>query len=202
MIPVLSLLWLLLSAGNVHSPAAGPPQVTLSNGLVTTTLYLPDTTEGYYRGTRFDWAGAFKSLDYKGHSYIETWFENYNPKTHDAVNGPVEEFTPLGFTDAKPGDGFVKIGVGVLRRPDDKVYGFASVYDVVDYGKRSVKKNKEQIVFTHELTGSDGYAYRYTKVVKLTKGKSELVLEHRLKNTGQKVIETSVYDHNFWIIDH
>ena len=200
--PIFLLLWLFLSAGNAHQPTAEPPQTTLSNGLITTTLYLPDTAQGYYRGTRFDWSGAFKRLDYKGHSYIEQWFENYDPKMHDAINGPAEEFTPLGFAEAKPGDMFVKIGVGVLRRADDKAYSFANGYDIVDYGKRSMKTRKDQLEFTHELTGPDGYAYRYTKVVKLTKGKPELVLEHRLKNTGQKAIETSVYDHNFWIIDH
>ena len=121
---IIPLLWLLLSAGNVHHPTAEPPQVTLSNGLITTTLYLPDTAQGYYRGTRFDWAGAFKSLDHNGHIYIEQWFENYDPKMHDAINGPAEEFTPLGFTDAKPGDTFLKIGVGALRRADDKPYSF------------------------------------------------------------------------------
>ena len=182
-------------------PTAEPPQITLTNGLITTTLYLPDTAQGYYRGTRFDWAGAFKNLDYNGHSYIEQWFQNYDPHLHDAINGPAEEFTPLGFADAKPGDTFVKIGVGVLRKADDKPYAFASTYAVADYGKRSMKKRKDAVEFTHELTGPDGYAYHYTKVVKLTKGKPELVLEHRLKNTGQKPIETSVYNHNFWIID-
>jgi len=193
----LFLFWLLL----LLRPTAEPPQITLSNGLVQTTLYLPDTAQGYYRGTRFDWAGAFKSLDYKGHSYVQPWFEHYNPYTHDAINGPAEEFMPLGFTEAKPSKTFVKIGVGILRKPDDKPYSFAMPYAVVDYGKRSVKTRKNSVVFTHELTSPDGYAYEYTKTVKLTKGKPELVLEHRLKNTGQKPIETSVYNHNFWIID-
>lgn len=183
-------------------PTAEPPQITLSNGLITTTIYLPDTAQGYYRGTRFDWAGAFKTLEHNGHSYVGQWFENYDPYMHDAIKGPAEEFTPLGFADAKPGDTFVKIGVGVLRRADEKPYFFAGAYDIVDYGKRSIKKRNDQVEFTHELTGPDGYGYRYTKVVKLTKGKPELLLEHRLKNTGQKVIETSGYDHNFWIIDH
>jgi hypothetical protein len=32
-------------------------------------------------------------------------------------------------------------------------------------------------------------------------GKPELILEHTLRNTGQKVIRTSVYDHNFFVPD-
>ncbi len=196
--------WLFLLTG--HTPAAEPPQITLSNGLITTTLYLPDTAQGYYRGTRFDWAGAFKNLDHNGHSYIEQWFQHYDPYFHDAINGPAEEFTPLGFTEAKPGDTFVKIGVGALRRVDEKPYAFATMHTVANYGKRTVKTQKhapftDVVTFTHELTDASGYGYRYSKTVKLVKGKPELVLEHRLKNTGQKLIETSVYNHNFWIID-
>src|SRR5665811_1604122 len=32
-------------------------------------------------------------------------------------------------------------------------------------------------------------------------GKPEMVLSHTLKNTGSRTIETSVYDHNFFVID-
>ena len=177
------------------------PQADITNGIVRTTVYLPDPQQGYYRGTRFDWSGAFKSLDYDGHHYVEPWFEKYDPKTHDAISGPAEEFTALGFTDAKPGETFVKIGVGVLRKPDDKPYAFAQYYDVVDHGKWDVKTAKDHVDFQHELTDANGYGYRYTKTVRLTKDKPELVLEHRLKNTGKVRIETSVYDHNFFIID-
>jgi hypothetical protein len=202
----LPAILLVLGLCGLIRPTAEPPQITLSNGMITSTLYLPDTAQGYYRGTRFDWAGAFKNLDYNGHSYVEQWFEKYDPYLHDAINGPTEEFTPLGFTEAKPGDTFVKIGVGVLRKANDKAYSFATVHKVANYGKRTIKTHKsarftDAVEFTHELTDATGYGYRYSKTVKLVKGKPELVLEHRLKNTGQKVIETSVYNHNFWIID-
>jgi hypothetical protein len=33
------------------------------------------------------------------------------------------------------------------------------------------------------------------------KGKPQLLLEHSLKNTGSKVIETNQYNHNFFVID-
>lgn len=182
-------------------PVADPPQAELSNGFIRTTLYLPDASQGYYQGTRFDWSGAFKRLDYKGHSFIGQWFDTYDPKLHDAISGPVEEFTPLGYTDAKPDETFVKIGVGILRKPDDKAYAFAKYYDIVNPGNWNVNPYKDRIDFTHELTDPAGYGYVYRKTVKLTKGKPELVLEHSLKNTGKLPIETSVYDHNFFIID-
>lgn len=193
--------WLTLALFGAALTPPEPPQVELSNGLVRAVVYLPDAQNGYYRGTRFDWAGAFRSLENKGHQYVEQWFPSYDPNLHDAINGPAEEFVALGYNEAKPGETFVKIGVGVLRRPDDKPYFFAQNYDIVNGGKRSVKSKKNQAEFTHELTDDTGYGYRYTKTLRLVEGKPELLLEHRLTNTGRKPIETSVYNHNFWIID-
>ncbi|GAB3998249.1 hypothetical protein GCM10028807_45430 [Spirosoma daeguense] len=183
-------------------PLADFPQAELSNGILQTTLYLPDASKGYYQGTRFDWAGAFKNLDYNGHTFVDPWFENYDPKLHDVISGPAEEFVPLGFAEAKPADTFVKIGVGVLRKPDERPYSFARYYEIANPGERKTKLSKDQADFTHELNdATSGYGYVYQKSIKLTKGKPELVLEHRLKNTGKLPIETSTYNHNFFIVD-
>ena len=96
--------------------AADPPQIEISNGASRAKLYLPDAEKGYYRATRFDWSGVIASLEYKGHTYFGQWFEKYDPKIHDAITGPVEEFltgdAALGYADAKPGGTFVRIGIG------------------------------------------------------------------------------------------
>jgi hypothetical protein len=42
-----------------------------------------------------------------------------------------------------------------------------------------------------------GYGYIYEKSLSLVPGKPQLLITHRLRNTGQKIISTSVYDHNF-----
>jgi hypothetical protein len=52
------------------------------------------------------------------------------------------------------------------------------------------------------LTSEEGYAYVYSKTERLGKGKPELLLEHSLKNTGKKAIDTTQYNHNFFVIDH
>src|ERR1043165_8110742 len=90
--------------------AAEFPQADISNGVVKAKLYLPDAQKGYYQGTRFDWSGVIPSLEYKGHNYFGQWFEKYDPKIHDAIMGPVEEFlsppnrTGLGYDEAKTGE--------------------------------------------------------------------------------------------------
>ena len=53
------------------------PQTEIKNELIHARLYLPDAKNGYYRGSRFDWAGVIPSLEYKGHQYFGQWFEKY-----------------------------------------------------------------------------------------------------------------------------
>ena len=186
-----------------HYTASGQPfpQTGISNGIITATLYLPDSTSGYYRSTRFDWSGVIKSLQYKGHSYFGEWNKKYDPKLHDAITGPVEEFEAVGYDSAKAGEEFLKIGVGVLKRLNEKPYSFATLYPVAEPGAWKVEAGKDQVRFTHTLKDGQGHAYVYTKTVRLVKGKPELVLEHSLKNTGTLGLETRVYDHNFFVID-
>uniref|UniRef100_UPI0035935477 hypothetical protein n=1 Tax=Persicitalea sp. TaxID=3100273 RepID=UPI0035935477 len=149
-----------------------------------------------------DWSGVIPDLRYKGHRYFDFWNTRpYTPTLHDAITGPVEEFMAVGMDEAAVGGQFLKIGVGGLVKPDDGAYTFSKDYVIKTPGKWKVKRKKDRVTFTHTISGVNGYGYEYTKVVRLTKGKPELVLEHSLKNTGTKKIETSTYNHNFFVID-
>ncbi len=187
--------------------AAEAPEAAISNGVLSAKLSLPDPENGYYRATRFDWSGQIPDLQYKGHGYFGVWNPApYDPKLHDAVVGPVEEFLTnglgLGYAEAKAGGTFLKIGVGVIRKPDEPKFQQYKTYEIVDPGKWTVKKHADSVEFTQVVKDpSSGYAYEYTKVVRLVEGKPDMVLEHRLKNTGTKAIESDVYEHNFYMID-
>ena len=172
------------------------PEAEISNGLIHARIYLPDSVNGYYRSTRFDWSGVMPSLEYAGHSYFGQWFPKYSPTVNDAIMGPVESFSPLGYNDAAVGGTFVEIGVGVLKRPDSAAYSPFRYYPIVDAGVWEVKCDKRQVQFRHTLRG-----YVYTKTETLTKGKPQLVIVHRLRNTGSRPIETDVFDHNFFVTD-
>jgi hypothetical protein len=176
------------------------PQAQITNSLIDAKLYLPDPENGYYRGVRFDWSGNTESLEYKGHNYFGKWFDQYSPEIHDVIMGPVEEFTPLDYNETRPGDSFLKIGVGVLKKPDDQPYAFSRFYSLLNPGKWTSNPGNDEIIFVHELNDKQ-YSYRYEKSVKLLNGKSEMIIYHTLRNTGTKLIETSVYDHNFFMID-
>ncbi|MGH9663482.1 MAG: hypothetical protein ACRD9L_03545 [Bryobacteraceae bacterium] len=198
-------LCILLGLSGGAISAQDYPEAEISNGASHAKLYLPDAERGSYRGTRFDWSGIVTSLQYGGHEYFGQWYEHHDPKIHDAITGPVEEFRTneagLGYGEAQAGGTFIRIGVGVVRKPEEKAYRPFNTYEIVDPGERTLRKGKNWIEFGHRLGPSNGYAYDYRKTVRLTKGKPQLVLEHVLKNTGSKTIETEIYDHNFFVID-
>ncbi len=186
--------------------AANFPEAEISNGVIKAKLYLPDAVKGYYRATRFDWSGSISSLEYKGHNYFGVWFSKYDPKLHDSITGPVEEFrtgeSALGYDEAKVGGSFIRIGVGVLLKPEEDKFQQFKTYQIVNPGKWIVHKKKDSVEYVQELSDpSSGYAYDYTKIVRLTKGRPEMTIEHTLKNTGSKNIATNVYNHNFFVID-
>jgi len=178
------------------------PQVEISNGLVTAKLYLPDAERGYYRGSRFDWSGVIPELKYKGNDYFGQWFPRHDPKIHDAICGPVEEFSEIGYEEAPVGGEFIRIGIGGLRKPAEDKFQRFGYYELSNPGKWTVKTAKDNVTFTHELKEVAGYSYKYEKKVRLTKNKPQMVLEHKLINTGNMAIVTNVYNHNFFMINH
>jgi hypothetical protein len=214
----ITLAFLLTTASAAFAEAH---DLTISNGVIEATIHPPDAANGFYRGTRFDWSGVVGSLKFSGHDYYGPWFSKTSPIVKDyiyqgddivagpcsAITGPVEEFSTksegLGFSEAAPGATFLKIGVGVLRKPDASPYSMFRLYDIVDHGKWSVQPGPQSVAFTQTLMDpSSGYGYRYEKTVRLVPGKPQMIIEHRLTNTGKRQIATSVYDHNFLVLDH
>ena len=199
-------------AQNAASPCAASmnsdfPKAVLSNGTTQAVVYLPDPQKGYYRSTRFDWSGVVACLTFKGHTYFGVWFNHYDPLINDAITGPVEEFrssdgvSSINYDEAKPGELFFKPGVGVLRKVDDTPYRFGGAYPIVDGGKWTVRVKKTEVIFTHRLQSPLGYAYVYEKILRLDKHEPILTLEHHMKNTGKKEMDSQVYDHDFFMLD-
>jgi len=178
------------------------PVAVITNGLIEAKIYLPDASKGFYRGTRFDWAGVISSLKYKNHEFFGQWYPTHNPNVHDAIQGPVEAFDPIGYDTAKPGETFLKIGVGTMKRLNPNPYRFSSPYEIVNGGEWKIRRKKNSVTFTHILEDASGYAYTYKKTLRLVKNKPELILEHSLKNRGETAIQTSVFNHNFFVIDN
>jgi hypothetical protein len=162
------------------------PHTVLQNKHLKIGVYLPDTVHGYYRSGRFDWSGIISSVKYKKHEYFGEWFEKHDPLVHDAVTGPVEDFSAVGFNEAKTGEVFLKIGVGFLEKTSEGQYRFSTRYKIIDHGIWKIDKKKKSIVFTHSLKPRNGYGYEYKKGLKIRRGSTEMILTHSIKIPGIK----------------
>lgn len=186
-------------------PQTSYPKAFLSNGTVDAVVYLPDEENGSYRSSRFDWSGIVACASYNGHTYFSEWSNHSDPMGNDTVTGPAEEFrrsnSEIGYDEAKPGESFLKIGVGLLKRLDDQPYKFGTVYPIVDHGKWTVRVSKRSVTFTQVLRSSIGYSYLYEKKLVLDAKEPVMRLEHILNNLGTSPIVTDVYDHDFFVLD-
>lgn len=67
----------------------GPPRAEITAGFLPGSLraevYLPDATNSFYRGTRFDWFGVIGSLTYAGHDFFPAWFQRTEASVQDFV---------------------------------------------------------------------------------------------------------------------
>jgi len=181
---------------------------TLTGEGITIAVALPGAA-GTYCGTRFSWAGIISEVTCGEHHLFGPWQPGpFALDVHDNVSGTAGEFgmgiagmpPPLGFDEAAPGDGFVKIGVGVLRRPDAQPYQFHGAYDLVETPAWQVERGADRVEMRQRLE-FNGFGYDYTHAIELVPGASAFVTRHRLTNTGGRPIHQTHYSHNFLVLD-
>ena len=183
------------------------PSVMISNGLLKARVFLPDASAGYYRGTRFDWSGMVGPVEYAGHHFFSPFRVPHNPSGNDDGIGPAEEFgfdEALGSDEAKNRESFLKIGVGELIKPNDPDYAeyhFYKPFEFADLPAWKAAYGQNWVEFTQNLQNSRGWGYEYVKRISISNDSPILIIEHRLKNTGSKEIDTTWYSHNLINID-
>ena len=194
-----SLLVLNASADKISLPDKYP-HVVLSNGIIETSVFLPDAQKGFYRSIRYDWSGHTWQLTYKNHTYFLQANEK-NPLPLKQVHHPDSTHHGAGFatefyeTGRDSGCNTVmKIGIGHLDAKD--------INKIIDSGIWKTSYGKNWVEFTHKLKNSCGFSYFYIKRMELTEGKPELVISYSLRNTGTKTLTTEQYNHNFFLIDN
>ena len=200
----------------VADALSSAPKATITNGLIRATVLLPDPKRGFYRASRFDRSGMIASLKLGGTEYYGPWFRFTAANVRDyvfdqgdivagpntAALGPAEAFDPVTAAgwDATPvGGSFLKVGVGMLRKPDGPpAYSAFRPYDLVVPGTWSQRLHRNGVEFTHRLTDTaSGFSYVYRKSIKLVPGRPQMRIDHELMNVGRNAIVTSVFNHNF-----
>jgi hypothetical protein len=192
----------------MNTTTPGNQLTNLANGELELAVAVPGAA-GTYCGTRFSWAGVITDVNWRGHHLFGPWQPGPVPlDLHDNVSGTAGEFgmgmagmpPPLGFDAAAPGEGFVKIGVGVLRRPDAQPYQFARAYELVEAPAWEVSDDNRHVQMRQRL-GFGGFGYEYTHTVELLPGGNAFASRHSLTNSGDRPIHQTHYSHNFLALD-
>ena len=189
------------------APVGLAPAETLGGEGFRVVCYLPEA-QGFYQGSRFDWSGMIASLSCAGHQYFATWQAPYAPQVNHAA-GPAEEFdisqdvhtSPPGYAEASPGEPFLKIGVGWLRKDQAANYHAFDPYTILDRGTWRSSRDADSLTFVQELAPRGGYGCVYQKRLSVDPGARTLRIAHVLRNTGTKPLDTRSYCHNFLCLD-
>ncbi len=191
------------------------PHAVLASGDVRLTVLLPDAAEGYYRGPRFDWSAMVALAEWKGHTFFGSWKQApHDPAGNDDAAGTASELgmgpltgnpSPIGYDAAKPGEAFLKVGVGRLLKAAAEPYSFGALYRLERPALWDTDLGHGRIAFTTEEEGLRGHAFLYRSSVVVLGGEGEggpgFRVEHSLENRGTAPIVQTHYCHNFTRID-
>lgn len=158
----------------------------------------PVDPERYNRGVRFSPVANVLRATMGGKDFL------FSPVEHDPLKencGLAMEFDigtvgePRGFTETAMGEGFLKIGVGVLRKNIER-YSFFAAYEVIELARTTVKWSESAAHFEQSCAGVNDYAYKLATDI-FVKG-NILEIHYALANTGQKPFVTEQYTHNYF----
>lgn len=153
-----------------------------------------------YKFSRFDWTGKISKVNFQD---IPVFTIERTDDVNENLFGKAfyNEFgidTALGFDEAKIGDWFHKIGVGLLKKTTED-YNFYEKHDIKP-AKFEVVSKPNQIIITCKSEAMSGYSYVLKKTITLLE--SGFSIDYSLKNTGEKDIVTDEYVHNFTAINN
>lgn len=171
--------------------------IILENEFLKIELFNTDNIEDKHFSTRFNHLGYIKQITDKksGKSYLTIPFETFEPFHGEGF--PDEFEMPLGYDGAKIGEGFVKIGVGVEKKREDKPYTNWDEHEIIKRAENKVEKSDDKVIYTQSLE-FNGFSYEYEKTVKLID--DSFTISHTLRNNGEKSIKTLWYSHPFFDI--
>ena len=180
----------------VSQPTTQP--ILLRSNRLTVQIAPPGSV---YRGTRFDWTGFITQVTLDGvHTFCIS--ESLQTDRSPGGIGLCNEFgneKPVGYVDARPGEAFPKLGIGLLGRPKADQYNFTRTYNIIQTFPVSHHITPDTLSIQVDPLDCRGYAVRLKKT--FTVKDTWLHIFYELENTGNKTIDTHEYCHNFISID-
>ena len=154
-----------------------------------------------YRGGRFDWNGFVTQVTLDGaHTFCVP--ESYTPGRGTGGIGMCNEFTHealIGYAEAKVGETFPKLGIGLLKRQDDGGFNIFRPQEIATLYPVSVENSADQARFVVEPLDCRGYAVREEKILRVQD--NQLFITYEMENTGARPVLVNEYVHNFIGID-
>ncbi len=169
------------------------PTFSLETDDLTLEIARPGSRDEHL-ATRFSPAAHILQVRYQAHSYL---FDRGSPMEFDIG----ERTVPPGFEGCRPGERFVKIGVGLLERESADPYRFAGTYPVRARPDTSVSIEKTRARFTQELEPREE-PLGYRLVVDLAVQGNSVKIDYALRNLGEAPFQTEQYLHNFSCFDN
>ncbi|XHR26680.1 MAG: hypothetical protein ACFUZC_12045 [Chthoniobacteraceae bacterium] len=184
----LALLLPLLLAG--IGRAAPAREYPLGNARFAVTVRAPLEDWVKTEGPRFDISAAVVSARLDGEEYLtaQGLADEFNPKW----------IAPPGYNEARPGEPFLKIGIGNLIRLDRFRYLFGKFPVQRLAPNRLLRASAEEASFSQVFNSGIGYAYTYEKTYRVDPTRATLRIHYKLRNTGAKPLLTEQYNHN-WV---
>jgi len=173
----------------------------LTSDDLSVELMDPFDPERYNRGVRFSPIANVLQVVTKGRPFLYSPIE-HEPKSENG--GLAMEFDisagnpPPGFSEAPIGGGFLKIGVGVLRK-DAEIYHFINDFELIEPAHTRATWDSGTAHFEQSSTGISGYAYKLNADVAIKANTVEVTCV--LTNTGKKPFTTEQYTHNYLSLD-
>lgn len=152
-----------------------------------------------YRSSRFDWSGKISEVKYKNILISST---EHITDQNDKVSGKgfYNEFgidSALGFDDAKSGEWFHKIGIGLLQKSGDQ-YLFSTNYPIRP-AEFNMISDTNKFFIECKPEPCQGHSYLFQKEIRLHLNGFDI--SYFLRNSGEKDIVTDEYGHNFAAIN-
>lgn len=165
--------------------------LTFGNQRLSVVLEAPGAV---YTASRFDWTTQVVQVTLDGVPFLTREKTTDDPLQGWGLAGEFGISTPVGFEDCPVGELFPKVGVGMLRRPDDQAYQFHRAYEVAP-ARFTARSEGTGVLVTGSQEAHRGYGWllkRHWRVAGTT-----LRLDTTLANTGSKALVTEEYLHNF-----
>jgi hypothetical protein len=153
-----------------------------------------------YTGSRFDYSGNIRQIIFnKKHTFCTTEKNEYSRVLGFGLLNEFDINGPVGYSQANPGERFLKNGVGSLLKEDQKPYMFLYNYknDPLEY--EVVLCDVTNLEFKTKSPLVAGIQTQFSKKVSISE--NQLIIDYFLKNIGEKSFKTEEYCHNFLAID-